>query len=685
MRFARPFHRLFISGCSALALCACCPARADDAETLYDTQKQLLSLSIEELINIKVTSASKKEQKATLSATAIFVITHEDIKRSGATTIPEALRMAPGIDVARIDGNKWSISARGFSGRFANKLLVLFDGRSVYTPFFSGVYWDVQDTLLEDIERIEVIRGPGAALWGANAVNGVINIITRNASDSPGTYLTAGGGSKERVFGGFRHGGKINDDTHFRVYAKYFERENNEDLQNNPVNDDWRMGRGGFRIDGQASDTDQYTAQGDLYEGTVGETVLLPDFATASNRLINHDTQVNGGNVLLRWNKQLQNGDSLQWQAYYDYAERDSAWVRHEHNTLDLEFHQHTVNAFDNHDLVWGGGYRFISDDIEGSDTIVISQNQRSYHLFNLFIQDEINVIDDTLKLIFGSKFEHNDFSGVEIQPNARFLFTPHQHHTFWGSISRAVRTPARGEKGLNINSAFSNNGNRPLINSISSDVGRNAEELIAYELGYRFNPMPQFSADLALFYNDYDKLRSIQPTSSNPINMGNYDLMPLAFANNMTGEAYGAEVDLVWQATDAWRLSGNYSYHKTQLHIADGDAFSEHEEFFTLTHKISLRSEMDLTQNLTWDIWLKHAWTEGQETHADHIPFAPFIEPQLTLDMRLAWRPIQNLELSVVGQNLVDKKQFETFSDFINTTPSLVERSVYGRIEWRF
>ncbi|MCK4840466.1 MAG: TonB-dependent receptor, partial [Methylococcales bacterium] len=274
-------------------------------EELALEQKELINLNLSDLLNLQVTSVSKKAQKISKAASAIFVITHQDIKNSGVTSIPEALRMAPGIDVARIDGNKWAISARGFNSRFSNKLLVLIDGRSVYTPFFSGVNWDVQDTLLEDIDRIEVIRGPGATLWGSNAVNGVINIITKKADQTQDGYLMAGGGSKERVFGGGRYGGKINDSTHYRVYGKYFERESNVDLNNQDANDQWQMERGGFRLDTSASSSDDITVQGDIYKGLLRYTVNQMQFVAPFNTTVATDAKLTGGNILLRWNKQL--------------------------------------------------------------------------------------------------------------------------------------------------------------------------------------------------------------------------------------------------------------------------------------------------------------------------------------------------------------------------------------------
>lgn len=675
-------HRLsLLTGFYAVSLAFSVLAQVPDVYGQSETDN-LLELSLDELMNIQVTSVSKKSEKASQAAAAVFVITREDIKRSGVRSIPEALRMAPGIDVTRIDSNKWAISARGFIGRFANKLLVLFDGRSVYTPFFSGVYWDIQDTLLEDVERIEVIRGSGAAIWGANAVNGVINIITRKASDTQGVYLNAGGGSKERVFGGARYGGKVGEDVYYRVYGKYFERENNDDVNLNPVNDDWRMGRGGFRVDWNATKDDQLGVQGNFYEGKTGGTSIIPNLKTATNRIVNSDTNLAGGNLLMRWNKQIEDNEHLQFQAYYDYTERDSVWIRHEHNILDLDFNHHFLFNEDQ-EIIWGAGYRFISDDAEGSDALITQRSQLDVHLFSLFIQDEITLVKDRFKVIFGSKFEHNDFSGFEIQPNARFLWTPHQQHTVWGSISRAVRTPARNERWFQVNSAFSP-GPKPIQTTIFADIGRHAEELIAYELGYRVKPWSNFSADLALFYNDYDDLRSLQPRDE-LIDMGNFLRLPVDAVTNMDGESYGVELDLVWQVVDNWRLSGNYSYQKQQFHVLNGSRFSESEEFHTLNHKFSIRSSLDILSNVSWDVWFKLAWTDDRKERAIKEPFAKDINDLLTLDTRLAWRPVKQVELSVVGQNLINNHQLEYFSEFIINRPSQTERSVYGQIEWRF
>ncbi len=651
-------------------------------ENTGQAMNELLEMNLEELINIEITSVTKTPQKASEAAAAVFVITQTDIKRSGVTNIPEALRLAPGIDVARIDGNKWAISSRGFTGRFANKLLVLIDGRSVYTPYFSGVYWDVQDVLLEDIDRIEVIRGPGATLWGANAVNGVINIITRTTDQTQGTYLTAGGGTKERVFGAGRYGGKLGELGHFRVYGKYFERANNEDYKGEQVNDDWRIGQGGFRTDLNPDSQNHVTIQGDVYDGSVGGTVTVPNFATLSNDTVSDDNQVNGGNLILRWNHQLNASDTMQWQIYYDYTQRKSVVIENEHNTLDVDF-QHNFSAFDNQNVVWGGGYRFISDNINSSSTIV-SDPQRDLHLFSLFIQDEVNVVDQLLKLTFGSKFEHNDLSGLEIQPSFRFLLTPGQH-TFWGSIARAVRTPSRGERTTTINQPFQFNTQKPVLTQIDTDIGRNSEELIAYELGYRISPTENLSVDLALFYNDYDNLRNLV-SNSRLIDAGNYWIYPTKFETQMQGESYGAELHTIWKVRPDWKLSGNYSYQHLELHTNNSDSHSEHLEHHIFNHKLSIRSSMNIRPDLDLDLWFKYAWFEDpDQQHLNQHSELQYVNDLLTLDVRLAWRPIQEIELSVTGQNLLNDKQMEYYSDFIQNSATEVERSLYGQIEFRF
>lgn len=640
-------------------------------------QKSLISLDIDALLDIEVSSVSKKVQKISEAAAAIFVISNDDIKRSGVTSIPEALRLAPGIDVAKIDGNKWAVSSRGFNKRYSNKLLVLIDGRSVYSPFFSGVNWDTQDTLLEDIEKIEVIRGSGASLWGANAVNGVINIITKKAEDSQGVYLSTGSGTKERLFGRFRYGGKINDETHYRVYGKYFERENNKGFDNEFVNDDWRATRGGFRLDWNPSTDDQLMVQGDIYETISGQSIDYPNLATLSNQLIHADEKTVGGNILFNWKHAISDDNQTTLQAYYDITESNIFWINRGYQTLDIDF-QHTITLFDDHQFIWGAGYRFISDFFEGSYFITPNKEKEKSHLFSFFLQDEISLINNELTLILGSKFEHNDFTGFEIQPNVRLIWNPTENQTLWGSVSRSVRTPSRIERKGRINQRFVNIPTVPipvLISLIDDDnKDSSSEELLAYELGYRFIPNNDWSIDLALFYNNYDKLFNANPQS--PFFEDNHFVSALNLSNKMTGETYGIELATAWNILDNWRINASYSYLQMQFHVENGlSSISETSEASSPHHKFSLFSRVNILPNLEWNMWLKYA---------DNVPEFK-IPSYLTLDAGLSWQVNKMIELSVMGQNLLESSHSEYQYEFIPARATQVERSVYGKISLRF
>lgn len=415
-------------------------------------EEDIFTLGILDLMNTKVTTVSRKPQQLANAAAAIHVITQEDIRRSGATSIPEVLRLAPGVQVARIDANKWAISIRGFNGRFATKLLVLMDGRSVYSPLFSGVFWDLQDTVLADIERIEVIRGPGAALWGANAVNGVINIITKSSAETIGGHVNFGGGTEERSFATARYGMSLSEATNLRVYGKYVDRDAQADAAGNRAHDNWHTTRGGFRLDSQDRDGDLLTFQGDYLDGKRGETAQISQLPTPLDPAVSHsvnlENPVSGGNLLARWQRNLSATSSFSGQLYYDHATLNAFNTRAKTDTFDLDF-QHRFACGSKQDIVWGLGFRFGHDEIDNSFTINFLPAERDSQLYSAFVHDEIALVPEYLSLILGSRFEHNRYSGFEIQPNGRLLWTPDPHHTVWASVSRAVRTPSRGEQDI--------------------------------------------------------------------------------------------------------------------------------------------------------------------------------------------------------------------------------------------
>jgi iron complex outermembrane receptor protein len=642
----------------------------------------LAELDIESLLNIKVISAAKKEQTVSESAAAVYVITQDDIRRSGATSIPDALRMAPGLQVARQDASTWAISARGFNSRFANKLLVMIDGRTVYTPLFSGVYWDVQDLLLEDIERIEVIRGPGATLWGANAVNGVINIITKRAADTTGALVTGGVGTEEQGFGGVRFGDRLGDAGAYRVYFKYFNRDSLESVRGGDAADDWDQTRGGFRIDLGDGSPGALTLQGDIYQGTAGSTFTVPALSPPFTATADADTDVAGGNLLGRWTHELSSGSDIQLQFYYDRTERDSPFIREWRDTYDLDF-QHHLGLGERHDVVWGLGYRYTTDDIkENSSSFQIDTHRQGYSLVNGFLQDEIMLIEERLRVTLGSKLEYNDYTGLEVQPAARFLWTPEKRQTVWGAVSRAVRTPSRAEDGFAIDSAALPPGALaagapPALVRLVGNSDYDSEDLLAYELGYRVMPTDRLSVDLAAFYNVYDNLRTLEsglpfPEPGLPPHL----VLPLRADNLMDGETYGAELAVDYRLCDWWRLELAYTHLQMDLHLDSGstDATSEQAEGQSPQNQVSLRSMIELPRNVEFDAWLRYV---------DNLPTLD-VDSYLTLDLRLGWRPTRNTEVALVGQNLLGSQHQEFEPLVLGGVPSEVERAVYAKFTVR-
>ena len=406
----------------------------------------LNELSLEDLLNIEVTSVARRVQPQFEAATAIYVITAEDIRRSGFTNVPEALRLVPGISVAQVNGNQWAISARGFGYRFSNKLLVMIDGRTVYTPHFGGVYWEVQDVLLEDLDRIEVIRGPGATLWGSNAVNGVINLVTKSSNQTQGGMLSVGGGSEERGFGGARFGGRIGETFYYRVYGKYFNRDEQISVSGRRAADGWDVSRGGFRVDWDLSGSDQLVLLGDLYTGSLGRTVrqasLLPPFASTIDDL----ADVSGASALAHWKHGFSETSSARVQLYFDRVLRNDVTVRDKLSTVDLDL-QHSFAMGTRQSVVWGAGYRYDSDDINGGFAYSVTPRSETRPRLSAFIQDEIEVVPQRLRITLGSKVERAHRGRPEYQPSIKLYWAPRPDHALWAAVSRAVRIPTRGKR----------------------------------------------------------------------------------------------------------------------------------------------------------------------------------------------------------------------------------------------
>ncbi len=651
--------------------------RAQGLDSRTSQPKELLRLDLEQLMNVEVTSVSKKEQRLSQVAAAVYVITHEDIRRSGATCIPEALRMAPGVQVSRIDANKWAVSVRGFNSRWSNKLLVLMDGRVVYSPMFSGVYWDVQDTFMEDIERIEVIRGPGGTMWGANAVNGVINVITRHTRDTQGGLLTAGGGSEQLGFGGARYGGKTGK-IYYRGYAKFFQRDHLTRASGAPGADAWNALRGGFRMDWEPSERDAVTLQGDLYQNHTGGTVtthsLQPPFSGSSD----YRAEAAGGNVLARWKRVLSERSETEVQIFFDRAQNPGASYTEAVDTYDLEF-QHRVKLGSRHDMQWGLGGRFISDDMWSDATQSWVPASRKQSLFSAFWQDEIALAEDRLSLTLGSKLEHNVYTGFEFEPSVRLAWTPNARSTVWASVAQAVRTPARVQRDARVDlSVFPGADGAVNLLSLFGSSGFVSEKLRAHELGYRFQPVKGIFLDLAAFYNVYNHLKTTQRLAPfwEPLPAPAHLVFPLTFANQAQLNSYGLELAPAWRVTEKWELSASYSWLRLFLESAGtGDRDSPR-------HQAQFRSYLDLPWKLSFDSTLYYV---GFLQAMPGLFGSPELPAQTRLDTRLGWMPGRDVDLSVVGQNLLNSRQVE-FNTAGDTVPgNQVRRSIYGKITWRF
>lgn len=620
------------------------------------TAVNLADLSIEQLMNESVTSVSKREQILFDAAAAISVLTNDDIRRSGATSVAETLRMVPGMDVGQINSSQWAISARGFSGQYSNKLLVMVDGRAVYTPTLAGVYWDLQQSMLEDVDRIEVIRGPGGTLWGANAVNGVINIESKSARDTQGGLLYAGGGDVHLLTGGARYGGKIGENTYYRMFSSYQVSDAYRQPGGGSAMDGWQSQSGGFRIDHYQGEDSHFTWQGDA------TAVKIDEEASDGYNL----------NSLLRWTREWSERSSVSVQAYYDRTVRDEitrAYV--EVDTFDLTA-QHTFGLGDRNDVIWGLGYRYIGNGMEQTNPAVqVRDGDLSLQLFSAFIQDELRLIPDKLTLTAGTKIEHNDFTGIEIQPSVRVVFKPTTNQTLWAAVSRAVRTPSVLEDSdvfaVQIGAPITAPGG-PYVPRIVGSANPESEVLWAYELGYRIQPAKRVNVDVALFYNDYDRLIDFGTAPGQFVQGTPEGTAEFPLYNIQSGKTYGGEASVNVEPLDHWRLSASYSLLLADL---DSSAPPGGPQGASTQQQAILRSNYDFGQT-----------SLDAQIRAVDQQFG--VKSYVTADVRLSWRPRSDLELSLVGQNLFDAGHQEA-NQFYGTTNGETPRGFFARITWRY
>lgn len=633
----------------------------------------LLELDIEELIQIEVSTVSRKKEPKQQTPAAVTVITQEDIRRSGATSLPEALRLVPGLAVAELDANKWSVTARGFGGRYANKLLVLVDGVSIYSPLFSGTFWEIENLLVENIDRIEVVRGPGGAAWGANAVNGVVNIITKSAKDTQGGLLRIGAGTEKRAQIGLRYGEEINENLHLRVSTQYRNMDNYELESGEEAKDRYSLSGLQLRLDWTPSTGDELTFSAKGASASIHETYLLAQPLPPYQSPYNDDNYVNHGNLMLRWRRTFHDGDDFQIRAYYDYWRNGSVIIDDRRQVIDIEVQRRQTLGADNQ-LVYGGGVRHVWDDVHARYA-QFHPARNDETTYSAFAHLTVPLLDDRLKLIAGARLEHNDYTGFEIEPMARFVWSPNHRHTLWGAVSRAVRVPARGETNIYI-PAMAGPGFLAALNGYED---LDSESLMAYETGYRFAHGNNFSLEANAFFNDYAKLRSIELMFPRPILWEGLPtlLFPLEARNNLEGTTIGGSVSMDWRIRPWWRMRTSYAYIDADLRFTRPviDFISKAAEGDVPRTTVTLWNSFELTKRTSLDILTQYV---GRLSRLD-------VPDYVDLDVRLAWRPNDSMELALIGQNLLEPERLEYRASLVDTLPSKVQRGVYAEWSWSF
>jgi len=660
---------------------------AEEVDSSFD-------LSLEELLNIEVTSVSKQRQPLSNSPAAIYVLTNKDIIRSGATSIPQALRDVPGLHVAQLDSQKWAISSRGFNGRFNNKLLVLMDGRALYSPEFSGVFWEAQDTLMSDIERIEVIRGPSAAIWGANAVNGVINIITKHSADTLGGYAELGAGDYEDGFVGFRYGAKLAKGATARVYAKSFERDSLTNVGSDMIggmhaammgfdNDNsWRHHQLGGRLDMKIDNASTLALSADGYQSTINQlsaTGILT-FPYAEFTANNVDSE--GWNVLANYTKALSASSEYSVKAYYDYASRQGDVFSFTTDTVDLEFQYQFQTG--RHNVVWGLGYRYISDAVDTAPVISVNDSTKSTHLWNGFVRDEITLVDDSLWLTLATRVENNTYTDIEIQPNARLMWQLNEQHKFWSSIAYSVRTPSRAETSLDIEALVLPPAlpfPLPIKVVLSGNDQYESETMMAYEVGYRYEPTRNVSIDSAVFYNKYDNLRNADVTANLPsavfaVLPAPHLIVTAPFANEKEGRNVGVELSSQWLVNDQLKLKLNYGYVHSDFGAGQAQNTDAPEHIGSLNVDWAVTDDVGI--NATWR-YIDESVLISTDGTGEEV-----FDSYQTFDVGINWRVAPKVNVSLYGKNLFEGSHVEYRSEQF-TPPYRVEPSFYGKITVEF
>jgi iron complex outermembrane receptor protein len=649
-----------------LVLCLLLPfvsatAQVETADAAHDSTNPLRDLSLEQLGDVKVTTVSKEPEQIWRTAAAIFVLTSEDIQRSGATSIPQALRLIPGVEVGRIDSNQWAVGIRGSESNFSKGVLVLIDGRSVYTPLFAGVYWDVQDVMLEDIDRIEVVRGPGATVWGPNSADGVINIITKKSSETQGMAASVLGGNIDHVVAGARYGGTAGDGLTYRVYGKGFIRGPEYHPDHNNF-DEWNQERAGFRLDWTRSTRTEFMLEGDVYGGTSPAETGPATFIASTS----------GGDIVGRWRHTFENGSDMYLQGYVDRTIRIDSLFGETRNTVDLDFLHHFKLA-ERHHVSYGFGLHWSPNRFIPSSVLNVLPNVETDHIHTAFVEDEVHLFDDKFLLTAGAKIQHNNFSGLDVQPTIRALWNPSPHQSFWAAVTRAVTTPSRIEEGVQI-FAGELPTTPPTLLFVSGNPKFESEKLLGYEGGYRQLFSANVYVDVDVFHNGEGHLQSF----GLPTPVGN--TLSIFYENAIAGSVNGIEIAPSWTPRQWWKLSSSYSFVGIDFHantpgldISSTGSVRTYEGS-SPAHQLKIQSKFNIGTRFEFD--QSYRYTSALPAQA--------VRAYQTMDLTWDWKLHRDWNLSIVGQNLFQPYHYEWGTGDPSESPIGIRRAAYVKLSWQ-
>jgi iron complex outermembrane receptor protein len=638
------------------------------------SENQLKQLSLAQLGDVEVTTAAKLPEELWQTPAAVSVLTQDDIRRSGATSIPELLRLVPGVDVAREQSDQWAVGIRGFNSQFSKGLLVLIDGRSVYTPLFEGVYWDVQDLDFDDIDRIEIIRGPGGTIWGANAVNGVINIITKKARDTQGGSVSAvGGGPINRFVGQIRWGASPRSNLQFRIFAKGFNRGPQVNPNGDPY-DHWHQERGGFRADWQPTAEDELTASFMMYRGASGDQNQIGEYTPPAQLTVDGQQMVSGGDLILRWDHRFHGGSSFYLQSYFDRTNRATSQFTETRDTVDVDFIYNLASAPRNN-IVLGGGLRESpSNIVQTQATVDFAPHQINNYVYSLFAQDTFQIVPNRLEFLVGTKLETNNYTGWGWQPTARLLWTPKQHMTLWGAVSRALRTPGRVDRDLSL-VGYAPGFNPPLFLQIAGDPSFQPEVLIGWEAGYRQLLRRNLYIDVAGFHNQHDNVESFGTIGvSFPTTPYLQELVTEPYANGLRGISNGIEIAPDWKLTDWLQLRGSYAHLHIALHSKAGfSQAAQASSYEGSSPENEASAQAVITPRRGFEVMPDYRFVSS-------LP-AQSVGGYQTADLNITYQIREHLQLSMTGRNLLQPRHPEFAGNNSNTVE--IGRAVYGGAGW--